>query len=250
LAGLSAIAVLLVLPSGFWMTRLNAEAPMMLGLLLTTWGLLAWRDGRRTGLATAAAGLAWTCLAKPANGVALGIALLAGGALAMAFDAREARLRNAFVSALGAVGLVVWAVTSAALRVPSLTETIQDMATEHFITPDIANPLGYLVHRDLSLIEHQSWPVVRRGWPLLLTIAGLSTLIYRRRWRAFPWIAVGVTGLAAVLAHPLESEYPKLTISLWLPVGAGIGLLVELTTQRLARSRDANTTAAVTTPRV
>jgi hypothetical protein len=235
MAGFVALVALFVLPSGFWMTRLDAEAPMLVGLLGVTWGLLSWRNGRPSGLAWATAGLAWTFGAKSANGVAVAVALLVAAGLAVAFDERAGRRRNLGVGALGALGLLGWVVASAAFRLPGLGDTVQDLATRHFTTPDIANPWGYLLHNDLGLVRSQTLLVLRLGWPWLLTLAGLGTLIVQLRWRAIPWLAVGATGVLAVVAHPLRSEYQRLVIPLWLPVAAGIALLIGSGLRRLTR---------------
>ena len=241
-AGFAALVALFLLPSGFWMTRLDAEAPMMVGLLAVIWGLLAWRVGRTSGLAWAAAGLAWTFGAKSANGFAVALTLVVGAGLAVVFDARGARRRNLAVVALGALGVLGWVVASAALRLPSFTDTLQDLATRHFVLPDVADPWRYLRQRDVRLFRSETWTVIRLGWPWLLTLAGIGAIIAQLRWRAIPWLSVGATGVLAVMAHPLSSEYQRLVVPLWLPVAAGIGLLIGSGVQRLARASPAATT--------
>lgn len=233
LAGFSAIAALFVLPSGFWMTRLNAEAPMMAGVLAVIWGLLAWRDGRASGMAWAVAGLAWIFADKPANAVAVAVALLAGAGLAAAFDARDARGRNRAVFALGALAVLGWVVVSTVLRLPSYNDTLQDLATRHFVSPDVPDPWRYLLHNNLGLVKSQTWSVLKLVWPWLVIPAGVGAIIVQLRWRAMPWLAVAASGVLAVMAHPLRSEYPRLLIPLWLAVAAGIGLLADRGFRRL-----------------
>ena len=224
-AGLVAIVVLFVLPSGFWMSRLSAEAPMMLGLLGVILGWLRWRRGRVDGLAIATCAMAWTFLAKPANGVALALALAVGAAVGWVFD-REARRRYVGVLALGVAALVGWWVASRLMQLPGLIDTVQDTATRHFVTPDIPDPWHYLFSKNVSLVKSQAWPVLRQVWPWLLVGIGVASLVARLRWRAIPWLAAGATGVAAVIAHPLSTEYPRLLIPLWLPVAAGLSMFV------------------------
>jgi hypothetical protein len=227
-AGLAAVVALGVLPSGYWMARLTAEAPMMAGLLAVVWGLVAWPDSRAAGLAAASLGSVWVFLAKPADGLAFAVALLAAAVVARVAHAPDPEHRTLVMAAVGAAGVVGWEVASAVLRVPGLGDAVQDLATHHYATPDVAHPWRYLLGRDLHLISSQTRPTLRRGWPLLLGGTGLVALIalvVQARWRSLPWLAAGATGIAAVAVHPLVSEYQRLAVPLCLPVEAGLGLL-------------------------
>ena len=226
IAGFIAVLLLFILPSGFWMSRLNAEAPMVVGLLASVLGLLLWRTGRSIGLAVAAIALLWTFLAKPANGVALTIGFIAAAGLAAMLEAKKDRNRDLAVVGLGVIGGLGWIAASEVLQLPGLSDTIQDTATLHFVKPDIPNPWRFLLSKDLSLIKGEGMPVLKQVWPWLLTLVGVGVLLMRMRWKSYSWLAVGVTGIAAVLAHPLRSEYPRLSIPVWLPVVAGLSLLL------------------------
>jgi hypothetical protein len=235
--GAAAIAGFFLLPSGFWATRLLTDGVAMLGLACAIWSMLTWLDGRRRGLVALVVSLALIYVVKSPDGVALSLAMLALGGLAALVGPRPTRRAFAWIAIIGVLtALTGWAV-SLVLGLPGLTETIQDLATKHFSRPDVARPLAYLRFEDLKLL---GWfagqlPSQALGW--VTALVGLATLVVRRRWLAVPWLAVGCVGVAAVVAHPLVSEVPRLLCTVCFPVAAGLGLLVDAVWRRSAGAR-------------
>jgi hypothetical protein len=237
LGAVVAVAALFLLPVGYWLTRLLADGPALLAITATVWGMLEWLDGRRRGLAVASVSLLLLFLVKSPDGVALAVATAVLGAAAALLGPRVLRRRFLAVMALGAGAcLLGWGV-SLVLGLPGLTETIQDLATKHFTRPDIPRPLPFLRFEDVKLLAW-AWQQARVQWlGWLLVLIGTGGLVARRRWLAVPWLAAGAVGAAAVLAHPLVSEFPRLVSPTWVAVAAGLGLLVDAAVVRVPRRR-------------
>lgn len=228
--GLLAVTVLYLLPPGFWLSRLLPDGAALAGCTAVVAGtLLAWR-GRLSGLVPVVGGLAWTYACKSANGVAMTLALLAASALAAvtAPGLRRGRgLRGVAATAVtAAVALAAWSAVSAAWDLPSLNYTVQDLATRHFATPDIPHPLRYLLRRDLGFWPEEVRELAGRPWVLPIFAAAVVVLVRRLGPRAWPWLLAGLTGPLVAAAHPLQSEFDRLMLPVWLPVAGAAGLLL------------------------
>lgn len=217
-----------VLPSGLWASRLLAEAPMLLGVLLAlTATVLLSRGDRGTGrsplgpVAMLAAALAALCVIKPANGVALAGALLAASSIALLRGVRRNWLVVAGVAAMvlaGHFGI------SAALELPGIHETLQDTFTRHFRTPDVPDPWPRLLDEIRPLWTEV---IVSRtlNEPIFLAAYVLGALgLFRTLRRDTAWLLslAGLTGALVVSMHPLGSEADRLAAVSWIPVALGL----------------------------
>ncbi|MVZ99141.1 hypothetical protein F8568_001810 [Actinomadura sp. LD22] len=244
-----------LLPTGFWGSRLLAEAPMMLCVLAALAGAVLVLRGRAViaGSALLACALALLCVVKPANGVALAAALAAGAVLLLpVFASRRAFLAVAGIAALVLAGNL-W--ISDALHLPGVHETLQDTFTRHFRRPDVPDPwhrlsgaVGDLWSDDIgpAMLDDPLIPAA-----FLLAAAGL---VARVRWdAAWPLAAAGLTGAAVASMHPIVNETPRLTIAAWIPVAFGLAALAAPTAERPddhvhARPRHVDTETADLTP--
>ncbi|POM25695.1 hypothetical protein BTM25_00780 [Actinomadura rubteroloni] len=219
--------VFYLLPSGLWTTRMLAEAPMILCVLLALTGavLLLREVSRVRAGALLAAGLACCCVVKPANGVALSAALLAG-AVPLFFFARS---RPACLAVAGIAGLVLAGngLVSSLLHLPGTAETLQDTFTRHYRHPDVPDvwprlrDLAGELWNDRILPQMHDDPLIPAGY--LLGAAGLFTRL--RGDVAWPLLLAGLTGAVVVTMHPLGSETDRLATVTWVPVALGLAAL-------------------------
>lgn len=218
-----------LLPTGLWVSRMLAEAPMVLFLLIAVLGVILLLRGRGRDRVAAsglvAAGLVCLCVTKPANGVALAVALAAGSAVMSVFT----RQRSAYLL-LGGIAMVVLAgnlCAGAALHLPGVHETLQDTFTRHFRRPDVADPWHRLAHLAWRLWD-QWIPARMRDDPLIPAayLLGVVGLFARTRpYASLPLLVAGLTGTVVVTMHPLVSELPRLTVVTWIPVAFGLAAL-------------------------
>jgi hypothetical protein len=230
-AGVVAGGCLLLLPSGFWMTRVLAESAVVAGYLGVLIGaMLLWR-GRRAGLPIVVVALAWLFAVRSASGTAAALALLGAAAVAVVtgFPARRGPLMT---GGLAAAALAAWSAVAATLDLPGLNETIQDYATGHFKKPDIPHPIGWLLRKDVEFWHAQARTVLVSPWSVAAAVFAAVVLVRRLRHLAVLWVSVGLTGVLTVLAHPLRSEYDRLMLPMWIPVAAAFGVAAALAVRR------------------
>ncbi|GIG92886.1 ArnT family glycosyltransferase [Plantactinospora endophytica] len=225
LVGVAAAAMVYLLPTGYWMTRMLADGAMLAGCLTVLIGaMLLWRH-RFSGLPIAVAGFVWTFLSKSANGVAMALVLVAASIAALA--TRFPNRRGAVLTGgLGLVTLVGWSAVSKALALPSLTEAIQDYATNHFTNPDHPEPLVWLWEKNLDWWPGTLAHMVLSPLPLIAVL--ITTLIFATRTRhlTFLWVGAGLTGLTLLAAKPVDEEYDRLMAPVWLAVAAALGYAI------------------------
>ncbi|MDG4788475.1 hypothetical protein O7626_21480 [Micromonospora sp. WMMD1102] len=225
LVSVIAAALIYALPTGFWITRMLADGAMLAGCLAVLIGaMLLWRN-RYSGVPIALAGFAWTFATKSANGVAMALVLVTASALALL--TRFPNRRGALLAGgLGLATLAGWFAVSAALKLPSLNEAIQDYVTTHFIRPDTPEPYTWLWERNLLW-----WPTRFEHWyvnplPQIAVIAATLIFVTRTRHLTFLWLGTGLSGLALLAAKPVDSEYERLMLPVWFLVAAAIGYAV------------------------
>ncbi|MCW2142759.1 hypothetical protein [Actinoplanes cyaneus] len=236
LAGILASAALFVLPTGFWMSRMLVESGMVAGFLAVLIGAMLIQRGRRSGIALISVALIWLFAARSASGLAMSLVLLGAGALSLVH--RESRRSGAIIAGLGAAGAVGWQLLSKVLGLPGFNETVQDFATRHFKDPDIPDPVPWLIEQNLKF-----WPTVPltdlmdlvKPAALLLVVA---VFVVRLRPVAALWIFTGLIGVAMIVAHPVHTEWERLTLPLWIPVAAVLGFGTALALTRPARTPD------------
>jgi hypothetical protein len=174
-----------------------------------------------------AAGLSCLCAVKPANGVALTAVLTVMAVAGLSF-ARGARRSYLVIAAVSAAVLAGNLLVSAALRLPGITETLQDACTHHFHRPDVGDPWQRLGDRDLALLTGKVTPQLLNhpfiGAMYVFAAAGLFRWL--RPGAAWLVSLVGLTGVMVISMHPVTSETARLTVVTWIPVALGLAALV------------------------
>jgi hypothetical protein len=223
LAGLAASVLLFALPSGRWITRLLPEGAMLAGMIAVLLGVARYWNGKRYGLPLMAAGLAWTLICKPANGMALAGAVMIGSLAAMA---RAPRRKAMVTFAYGGVALCGWLLASSVLGLPSLTDGMQDLATRHFRRPDKPHVISWFMHYSSLIWPHKILPILASDTWLLVLVPAVAALFWRARKFAPLLVAAGLTGMAVVALHPVSTEVTRLVIPVWVTASIGAALLV------------------------
>ena len=221
-------ALYLAAPTGYWGSRMLTDGPSLAATLLTLVG--AWwlvRRRTRAGLWLLGAGLMAGFVVRYSSEqmVALVIALAALGCLAWVPGARHRGMRLLAIAA--GTGFVLSELVSTLLGWPGVSESLQDTFTKHFIRPDVSDPVGRLVRLDLHF-----WGYFPVSEPTaLLLVAGLATLavllIRRARSYGVLVVAVALTGVGAVAAHPIASQSDRLMVPVWLLLALGLPPLLQ-----------------------
>jgi hypothetical protein len=221
-----------LLPTGLWVSRMLAEAPLVLCLLTSMIGTLLLLRGHARPLAATllAAGLIGLCLVKPANGVALTAGLIAVAAVRPGVNrARPAHRSYAIVAAVSAAVLGANLAISAALHLPGLDETLQDTFTHHFHQPDVADPWPLLAERLGGLWKEHLAPgmLAHPVIPAVYLLAAIALFQRLRPDAAWSLAVAGLTGAAVISMHPVSTETARLTQVTWIPVAIGLAALLE-----------------------
>ncbi len=189
----------LLLPSGFWSTRLLSDGTMLAGLLATLCGaILIQRGTQRAGAALILVGLGAVFVTKSANLVGLALALLASGA-AIAWVSRGPAKRNGYLLAgLSGASLLLAAASGILLGWPGLATSVQDVLTDH---------------------QWLHSPVLVLG-----SLGALAWLAFRLRSASIPLLFAGLSGIPLLVVHPVMIEWDRLLVPIWVPVAVAIGL--------------------------
>lgn len=235
---------LAVLPVGYWNSRLLADGPGLLAIIVAlTGGLVVLRGRAAAGVPLMITGLATACTIKPASAMAAAMALMIAGVALGVRPQRwlpRGRRRPGWVLAAVALGcLAAWWSIAHLLGLPSLTETAQDLATRHFSRPDVADPLRLLGRRAVALWVHGAPVRLGLPWPLALVLPACGYLIWRLRARGWLWTAISLAPIAVVTAHPMASEYLRLIAPCWVAVALAAGALVDQLAGLARPDRDA-----------
>jgi hypothetical protein len=238
---LFATALLFLLPTGYWISRLMSEAAVVAAALATLCAVTIvlrdhWsRRAKFVALGAVAAGLIAATATKPASGVLLAAAVGAAAALLIGVGfVRGRRVDRALVALAGVCAAVVaaWQGLTIMLDLPGLRETLQDMFTRHFTRPDVPDPMARLVE-----LNEKHWPAQLDKWlnsgaplavstVLALLLVGLYVALRTLPPRdALVWLAVGASGLVTVALHPIWTEVDRLMIFAWLPVTVAVALV-------------------------
>ena len=226
LAAASGAVAFSLLGTGVWAAWLLPEGAVFASTALARLGAAVWLGGGRAGPAVVAVALVMLYACKPANGAAVSAALLAGGLVLATLPGR--RGRGALLAGLGASGLAGWALVSRVAGLPSLEDTLQDLATRHYALPDVPDP--YVRLRDMN---EQLWTVQLDRWlgipqPLpVIVVACLVAAVSLRRVGAV-WALVASSAVGIVVLHPLVSQFDRLLAPAWLAVCAAVAGVVGL----------------------
>ena len=228
LVALGGEALLLVAPTGYWGSRMLTDGPSLTTVLLTLMGAVWLVQHRRTrsGLWLLCAGFATGFVIRYSSEQLVAL-LLTLAALVCLWRVPSSRHRDMKLLALvSGAGFVVSEALSTLLGWPGFSASLQDTFTKHFARPDVPDPVSKLVRLD---IHYWGYFPVSEPTALLLA-AGLVTLavllIRRDRVYGILVVALSLTGLGAVVAHPIASQSDRLMMPVWLLLVLGLPRLV------------------------
>jgi hypothetical protein len=184
----------------------------------------------------AAAGVATLVLAFDRPSALLVPAILGGGAVLAALLRGPWRrfIVAAFATGIGAGLFTIWA---AILRYPSFGDFLQDLPTHHFVDPDIANPIGFMLHYAKALVLQVPGEMVHQPLVPLAIVLGAAGLLIVRRWWTVPFLLAMPAVAALALAHPVRTEVERTLAPGWLSVELGLGILASVAVTRVLTGR-------------
>ncbi|RAG82884.1 hypothetical protein DN069_25335 [Streptacidiphilus pinicola] len=214
-------------PLGTYGVRPLSEGAALFCLTAGLLGVALCGDGRRPRLWAGGALLAAAYLAlgfvRYAEALPLALVTVLGAAVCLALPRR----RSAGAVVVGAVSLAAFvglAVAGGMLRLPSLTLSLDDLFSAHFTQPLAPDPRARLAV--LNLRMWWQWAQSTALVPALPVALVLGVLGLRRAPGpvAAYTASCAVTGIAAVVAHPLAYEAERLMLPIWLPIVVGLPL--------------------------
>jgi hypothetical protein len=237
-AGAAGVAFSL-LPTGYWSDQLLPEGAVLVVLVVAIYGASQAVRSRWWGLAMLVPALVGLYALKPANGAALAGGLVVAGVLLLPLPGRKGRLHALSVAGVGVVGLAGWIAISNWLGLPSLNDTVQDLATRHFTKPDVPDPAHVLKTMNLRLWQVDVGRWLGLPWPLTIALVAAVVTVLGLRRAGMVWAAVSLGGISIVVVHPMLSQYDRLVVSVWLVVIAAVAVVVDLPARLPERSRPA-----------
>lgn len=226
-------ALYYVLPCGTTAMRPMTEGLLMALTLAAVWGCaLMLRAGRtRAGLALVAGSLAALFTVKHSQSLFLGVCLAAAGALIALRRHRRGGRSPRDVLALAAVGLagaVGTLVLAKLLHYPSVSDSVQDLLTDHFARPDRERPWP-----EFWQLQGNFWVewLRRQAWqPLFVAALAAGAWGALRRGGAVGGflVAAACTGILTQAGHPdINIWGERLIVLAWLLPVVGIPLLLQ-----------------------
>jgi hypothetical protein len=216
--------VFTLLPTGYWSDKLLPEGAVLATLVVAVYAGARLVQGRGH-LVPLVACLVALYAFKPANGMALAVALLAAAAVLLAL--RRGRRQALALGAVGIAGIAGWLAVSKLLGLPSFEETLQDLATVHFSRPDTPRPYGVLWDLNRSLWLRHIPGFLGVPWPYPIVLPCAAVVLYALRRAGLVVAAVALAGTLIVLAHPLLTQYDRLVSSVWLVVVATVAVVLD-----------------------
>ncbi|MBT3153043.1 hypothetical protein HTV45_19585 [Streptomyces sp. CHD11] len=232
-------ALFLALPCGTTAMRPMAEGLLLALTLAALWGCALVLEGggrRRAGIGLVCAALLALFTVKHSQALFLGLCLAgAGAAVAVRRRWRGVPVGRG-VAALawtGCAGTVGTVLAARLLDCPSVSESVQDLLTDHFARPDRERPWA-----EFFQLQGNFWMewLRRRLWePLFLAAVAAGVLGARRRpaFGAF-LVAAACTGFLNQAGHPDINIWGDRLITLaWLLPVLGVPLLLEPVVRRV-----------------
>jgi hypothetical protein len=231
LVALGGEALFLAAPTGYWGSRMLTDGPSLTTVLLMLLGAvwLVRLRRTRTGLWLLAAGLVTGFVIRYSSEQMVALVLTLAALLCL-WRVPSSRHRDMRLLALvSGVGFVLSEVLSTLLGWPGFSASLQDTFTKHFARPDVPDPLSKLFRLDLHY-----WGYFPVSEPTaLLLVAGLATLavllVRRDPVYGVLVVAVALTGVGAVVAHPIASQSDRLMMPVWLLLVLGLPPLIRST---------------------
>ncbi len=231
-------ALFLVLPCGTTAMRPMTEGLLLALTLAALWGCALVLEERRirAGVAVVAVALAALFTVKHSQALFLGLCLAAAGAV-LAVRRRWRAVPPvpgvAALAAAGCAGLLGTVLLAGLLRHPSVSESVQDLLTDHFARPDRERPWEEFLQLQgnfwMEWLRRQLWE------PLFVAALAAGALGARRRpaFGAF-LVAAACTGILNQAGHPDINIWGDRLITLaWLLPVLGVPLLLEPVARRV-----------------
>ncbi|GAA3968204.1 hypothetical protein GCM10022384_19530 [Streptomyces marokkonensis] len=235
-------ALYYVLPCGTTAMRPMTEGMLMALTLAAVWGCaLVVRAGRtrpgstragstRAGLALVAGSLLALFTVKHSQALFLGLCLAAAGALIALRRHRRGRPPGRDALSLAAVGLAGVVGTLALARLlhhPTMTDSLQDLLTDHFARPDRERP--WAEFRQMQGNFWVEWLRRQALEPLFVAALAAGAWGALRRGRAVGGflVAAAFTGILTQAGHPdINIWGGRLIVLAWLLPVVGVPLLL------------------------
>lgn len=209
-----------------WLVSLLTDglAISLWAVTLTT-GALWFVQRRIVWLAALGLAALALCFTRPIGVLAPAVFLLC--AIAAAAARADAWRPFALAAIVAAVPAAAVTLVFALAGFPSVLDLLQDLPTNHFTEPDIADPVGWMVNNAVYHLT-TTMPAGLIGRPLVLVavVGGIAGLVFVGRWWAAPFLAALPLVLMSLLLHPVTSELDRTLAPAWVSLHLGLALLV------------------------
>ncbi|MFJ3983221.1 hypothetical protein [Streptomyces fungicidicus] len=231
-------ALFMFLPCGTTAMRPMAEGLLLALTLAALWGCALVLEGRRTRTGPALAGGALLALFTVKHSQALFLGLCLAGAGAVIAGRRRWRGRGpgrgvVALAATGCAGALGAVLLARLLDHPSMSESVQDLLTDHFARPDRERPWA-----EFFQLQGNFWVewLRRQLWePVFVAFLAAGVMGARRRpvFGAF-LVAAAATGVLNQAGHPdINIWGERLITAAWLLPVLGVPLLLEPLARRV-----------------
>jgi hypothetical protein len=228
-AGLAAMLLTYVLPTGYWLQQFLTEGPtLILTFAVLAGAVLLRRGATKAGLAVS--GIAYFCgffVRYSTFSMLAGCLLLSAGLIAWLIPGGRNR-RTGVLALVSGVAFLIQTALPPLLDWPGFKDSLTDTFTNHFTEPVPHDLYG----KWLSLNWHY-WIDIVRSYiytPLLAVLLALGLYLLLRYRREFGLIVVAaaLTGLGTAAAHPLTSQGDRLYFQAYLLAICGLPVLADL----------------------
>ncbi|MET9335609.1 hypothetical protein ABZX78_31190 [Streptomyces cellulosae] len=236
---LTGMALYLVLPCGTTAMRPMTEGLMLALTLAALWGCALVLGGTRprAGLALVGGALFALFTVKHSQALFLGACLAAAGvavAVRRRWRGMPAGRGPVALAAVGCAGVLGTVLVSRLLDYPSVSESVQDLLTDHFARPDRERPWA-----EFFQLQGNFWMewARRQLWEPFFVAALAAGALGARRRPAFGVFlaAAACTGFLNQAGHPDINIWGDRLITLaWLLPVLGVPLLLEPVLRRAA----------------
>ncbi|MFC7275487.1 hypothetical protein ACFQS1_15970 [Paractinoplanes rhizophilus] len=244
--------LLLILPMRNWMMAPLAEGmtiTLMMACLLGAVYALTGNRGR--GVALLATGLAVGTFVKYSQFLLFAVALAGVLGLVLLFARRRGERLPDGSGMVIAVALAAAAgmfLLSRGLGWPGGADTIQDLLTDHFRQPDVAEPVGTWLSVNGEFWQQWLAGQLQEPFQVVAWAAGVWGVLRLRTTAAFAVLAALPAGLANQFGHPNITQGDRIYTAAWLVVVYGIPMLLHTFTPRPAATDDTSSAILVPMP--
>jgi hypothetical protein len=224
----------LALPIRYWTMAPLAEGMTLALIALCLLGIAYTMTHRtRRGLILMTAGFGLGCFVKYSQFLLFALAVAGTAVVAILLARRHRRPTRALllVTAASVCFAVLHLAVAKALNWPGGTETMQDLATQHFRQPDVADPVGRWMRTNAHFWA--AWILEQLRAPLMILAWTAATwgIIRSRTPVGFAIIATLLAGIGNQIGHPNTSQADRLYLVAWLLTVCGLPLLIDALTR-------------------